>query len=167
MKSLLADSPAIGRSRRCVPQAAGGPSARSGSPFKPRLGRSFARAARGAAPVAAALAVSVPRQDVVAPAPTVLTGGGLVRDGDLSLRLYLREIGETALLTIPEEGMLAKLMDVELHASKFPEGSGEVQVRAEMMGRVATGCMYAFNVTGGGVPVANGRLMVAFGRTVS
>lgn len=62
----------------------------------------------------------------------------------------------------PREGVLAKLMDIELHAQAFPLGGG-VQVRANMLGRVATGCLYAFDVRAGELPICEGRLMVAFG----
>jgi RNA polymerase primary sigma factor len=49
----------------------------------------------------------VPRADAV-PAPVSSTSGSLSRDGDLGLRLYLREISETALLTPAEEVALAR-----------------------------------------------------------
>ena len=62
----------------------------------------------------------------------------------------------------PKAGVLAKLMDIELHAQDFPPGSGVV-VRAEMLSRVSAGCLYAFEVSAGERPVCDGRLMVAFG----
>jgi RNA polymerase primary sigma factor len=47
--------------------------------------------------------IAVPR----AGEPAADSGGGVMRDGDLSLRLYLREISETPLLTLQQEGELA------------------------------------------------------------
>jgi predicted hotdog family 3-hydroxylacyl-ACP dehydratase len=58
------------------------------------------------------------------------------------------------------DGMLAKLTDVELHMPRFPAEA--VNVRAELLGRLATGCLYAFDVASGARPVASGRLIVAF-----
>jgi predicted hotdog family 3-hydroxylacyl-ACP dehydratase len=60
------------------------------------------------------------------------------------------------------DGMLAKLTDVELRTAFFPAGAAGVSVRAELLGRLATGCLYAFEVAGAGQPVASGRLIVAF-----
>ena len=58
------------------------------------------------------------------------------------------------------DGMLAKLTDVELCLPFFPAEA--VNVRAELLGRLATGCLYAFDVTSIARPVASGRLIVAF-----
>jgi hypothetical protein len=58
--------------------------------------------------------------------------------------------------------MLAKLMEVRLHSRCFPAGGGPLAVRAELLGRTAAGCLYAFDVASIGTPVASGRLMVAF-----
>ena len=72
------------------------------------------RAAVPVAPRADAGPVAPPELKLVAadPAPPVAVvregGQGLSRDGDMSLRLYLREISETPLLTLPEETALAK-----------------------------------------------------------
>lgn len=60
------------------------------------------------------------------------------------------------------DGMLAKLTDVELSAAFFPVDAENVTVRAELLGRLATGCLYAFDVASAGQPVASGRLIVAF-----
>ena len=60
------------------------------------------------------------------------------------------------------DGMLAKLADVELRTSFFPSDAGEVTVRAELLGRLATGCLYAFDVASTGQAIASGRLIVAF-----
>lgn len=57
-------------------------------------------------------------------------------------------------------GMLAKLADVELRMPFFPAAA--VTVRAELLGRLATGCLYAFDVASTGQAVASGRLIVAF-----
>jgi predicted hotdog family 3-hydroxylacyl-ACP dehydratase len=58
------------------------------------------------------------------------------------------------------DGMLAKLADVELRVPFFPPGA--VTVRAELLGRLAAGCLYAFDVASPGQAVASGRLIVAF-----
>ena len=56
-------------------------------------------------------AFAVPRQNVIAPPPAVTAAAGSIsRDGDMNLRLYLREISETPLLTIQDEIVLAKLI---------------------------------------------------------
>ena len=65
--------------------------------------------------------------------------------------------------TEPRSGMLAKLIDVELHSPRFPPGGGAVTVRAELLSRLATGCMYSFEVSNTSQAVASGRLIVAFG----
>ena len=62
----------------------------------------------------------------------------------------------------PRTGLLVKLGDVELHASALAADAGGLTVRAELLGRGATGCLYAFVVAAGLRPMANGRLMVAF-----
>lgn len=55
------------------------------------------------------LVVSVPRSDVEPPPPATRDreSKGLGRDGELNLRRYLREIGDTPLLSLEQEGMLA------------------------------------------------------------
>lgn len=60
------------------------------------------------------------------------------------------------------DGMLAKLTDVELRMSFFPLDAADVTVRAELLGRLATGCLYAFDVASHDQAVASGRLIVAF-----
>lgn len=71
------------------------------------------RAAAPVVPVADAGPVAPVGLELVAadPAPPVAVaregGQGLSRDGDMNLRLYLREISETPLLTLPEETALA------------------------------------------------------------
>ena len=65
---------------------------------------------------------------------------------------------------LPRAGMLAKLMDIELHARCFPQGE-QVRVEADMLSRVAQGCLYAFVVRAGDRPICNGRLMVAFAQS--
>ena len=59
-------------------------------------------------------------------------------------------------------GMLAKLSDVELHTACFPSNGGPLTVRAELLSRGASGCMYAFEVIDSQQPIASGRLIVAF-----
>ncbi|HSV58280.1 MAG TPA: hydroxymyristoyl-ACP dehydratase [Variovorax sp.] len=60
------------------------------------------------------------------------------------------------------DGMLAKLADVDLRMCSFPSGAAQVTVHAELLGRLATGCLYAFDVASAGQAVASGRLIVAF-----
>lgn len=62
----------------------------------------------------------------------------------------------------PRDGMLAKLADVELSAALFGEAGGPLTVRAELLSRVASGCMYKFEVSDLHACVARGRLLVAF-----
>ncbi len=64
----------------------------------------------------------------------------------------------------PVAGMLAKLMDVDLHLAVFPRAGGALTVRAQQISRVAKGCLYAFVVEDATARVASGRLMVAFGK---
>jgi predicted hotdog family 3-hydroxylacyl-ACP dehydratase len=61
----------------------------------------------------------------------------------------------------PRAGLLAKLTQVELHGAQFPSG-GPLTVRAELLGRLPTGCLYAFEVACAERPVASGKLIVAF-----
>jgi predicted hotdog family 3-hydroxylacyl-ACP dehydratase len=63
----------------------------------------------------------------------------------------------------PRAGLLAKLTEVEFHRPRFPVGSGPLSVRAELLGRLAAGCLYAFDVASAQSPVASGRLIVAYG----
>jgi predicted hotdog family 3-hydroxylacyl-ACP dehydratase len=63
----------------------------------------------------------------------------------------------------PRAGMLAKLMDVDLHSACFPPDGGPVTVNAKLLSRSGGGCLYAFDVASLGRPIASGRLMVAFG----
>lgn len=60
----------------------------------------------------------------------------------------------------PRAGMLATLMDVKLAARAIPEG-GALAIQAELLSRSAAGCLYSFEVSTGGKPLAAGRLMVA------
>jgi len=62
----------------------------------------------------------------------------------------------------PREGMLAKLSEVELCATTLDAAGGALTVRAELLSRVATGCMYSFEVCDQRACVVRGRLMVAF-----
>ena len=63
---------------------------------------------------------------------------------------------------VPRTGMLAKLADVELSAAALGEAGGPLNVRAELLSRVESGCMYAFEVSDRYACVARGRLLVAF-----
>jgi predicted hotdog family 3-hydroxylacyl-ACP dehydratase len=62
----------------------------------------------------------------------------------------------------PRDGMLAKLNDVELSASGMDGAGGPLTIRAELLGRVVSGCMYRFDVSDRCACVAQGRLLVAF-----
>jgi predicted hotdog family 3-hydroxylacyl-ACP dehydratase len=62
----------------------------------------------------------------------------------------------------PRDGLLAKLADVELPFDTLRGEGGPLTVRAELLGRVASGCMYAFEVADRSACVARGRLLVAF-----
>lgn len=59
----------------------------------------------------------------------------------------------------PREGMLAKLSEVALAPGYL---DGPLRVRAELISRVAAGCMYAFTVHDAHRCCARGRLLVAF-----
>ena len=62
----------------------------------------------------------------------------------------------------PRTGMLVKLTDVELSAAALGEAGGPLRVRAELLSRVESGCMYAFEVSDRNTCAARGRLLVAF-----
>ena len=62
----------------------------------------------------------------------------------------------------PRAGMLASLVDVQLHVRCFDAGAGAPAVTAQLLSRSAQGCMYSFAVTQAGGTVARGRLTVAF-----
>ena len=62
----------------------------------------------------------------------------------------------------PRPGVLATLLDVELRQPHFDARGGAPTVAAQLLSRSGQGCMYAFEVTQSGVPVADGRLVVAF-----
>ena len=62
----------------------------------------------------------------------------------------------------PRQGMLAKLSDVELCAATIDSDGGVLTIRAAMLSRVETGCMYSFDVSDTRACIARGRLMVAF-----
>ena len=62
----------------------------------------------------------------------------------------------------PRPGMLAKLTGVQLYAARIPADRGALSVTAQLLSRVAQGCLYDFQVVCAGQAVANGRLTVAF-----
>ncbi|HSV70375.1 MAG TPA: hydroxymyristoyl-ACP dehydratase [Methylibium sp.] len=62
----------------------------------------------------------------------------------------------------PRGGLLVKLGEVTLHAAVLATDPAGLTVRAELLGRSAAGCLYAFDVAAGLRPMASGRLMVAF-----
>jgi predicted hotdog family 3-hydroxylacyl-ACP dehydratase len=59
-------------------------------------------------------------------------------------------------------GLLAKLTDVQLHVSHIPSNLGPLRVNAQLLSRVAEGCLYEFDVQSVEGSIAQGRLMVAF-----
>lgn len=62
----------------------------------------------------------------------------------------------------PRAGLLAKLMDVDLHHACFAPGAGPVTTDATLLSRSGGGCLYAFEVASPGLRIASGRLIVAF-----
>ncbi len=62
----------------------------------------------------------------------------------------------------PRDGMLAKLSEVELTVGWLDEGSSALTIRAELLVRGASGCMYSFMVHDEHGCRARGRLLVAF-----
>ena len=62
----------------------------------------------------------------------------------------------------PRDGLLAKLTDVELRAAGLDEVGGSLTIRAQLLSRVASGCIYSFEVSDQQGCVARGRLLVAF-----
>lgn len=62
----------------------------------------------------------------------------------------------------PRDAMLAKLSEVEFSTAGLDEAGGLLTVRAELLGRVDSGCMYAFEVSSQRSSVARGRMLVAF-----
>jgi predicted hotdog family 3-hydroxylacyl-ACP dehydratase len=63
----------------------------------------------------------------------------------------------------PKAGMLAKLMEVDLHRPCFAQDAGTLAVRAALVSRMDAGCLYEFEIAQAGQPVVSGRLIVAFG----
>jgi predicted hotdog family 3-hydroxylacyl-ACP dehydratase len=61
--------------------------------------------------------------------------------------------------TSPRPGMLAKLSEVELSAGCI---AGTLRIRAQLLSRAATGCLYDFTVHDAQACCARGRLLVAF-----
>jgi predicted hotdog family 3-hydroxylacyl-ACP dehydratase len=59
-------------------------------------------------------------------------------------------------------GMLAKLSNVQFHATCIPAGGGLLAVHARLLGRSASGCLYDFDVNCAHHPILTGRLLVAF-----
>jgi predicted hotdog family 3-hydroxylacyl-ACP dehydratase len=62
------------------------------------------------------------------------------------------------------EGLLAKVTDVELLAMALPGDEGPLTVNAHVMSRLASGCLYSFDVQAAGVRLATGKVMIAFER---
>lgn len=60
-----------------------------------------------------------------------------------------------------KEGMLAKLMTVELHCDCLPSGAGLLRIEAGLISASEAGGLYAFSVGSAAGPLATGRLMVA------
>jgi len=97
-------------------------------------------------------------------------GHPLLRDGALSAVAGCEYAAQAAAVhgalvdgaAAPKAGLLAKLMDVDLHASHFASEDGALAVRAIVVSRSDAGCLYEFDVAQDGVPVVSGRLIVAF-----
>lgn len=62
----------------------------------------------------------------------------------------------------PRSGMLAKLSEVKLHIGCIPADSKSLAVRAELLTRGDSGCLYTFEVADALQSIASGRLMVVF-----
>ncbi|MGB4117578.1 MAG: hypothetical protein WBK51_13645 [Polaromonas sp.] len=62
----------------------------------------------------------------------------------------------------PQDGMLAKLRDIDLHCAWFPVNSNGLTVHATLISRSAGGCAYSFKVGNTHQPIASGSLLVAF-----
>jgi predicted hotdog family 3-hydroxylacyl-ACP dehydratase len=60
------------------------------------------------------------------------------------------------------EGLLAKLAEIEFGMPMADEAGGALDVQAELLSRVASGCMYRFAVRNARAEIVRGRLMVAF-----
>ena len=102
----------------------------------------------------------------IACAPSV--GHPLARDGTVPAVAAVEYAAQAtavhgALLdaqVVPRAGMLAKLSNVELHTACIPADSGPLNVRAELLNRGVSGCLYAFEIAGRRQRIASGRLMV-------
>ena len=93
----------------------------------------------------------------------------LVRDGTVAALVAVEYGAQAAAVhgflvepAVPRPGMLAKLSDVHLHAAFIPANQGSLSVKAQLLSRVAQGCLYDFHLACGSLLVAHGRLMVAF-----
>ena len=64
--------------------------------------------------------------------------------------------------TAPRAGMLAKLLDVDVHRAWFPVNEKILTVHASLISRTMGGCLYSFDVATAHQPIASGRLMVVF-----
>jgi predicted hotdog family 3-hydroxylacyl-ACP dehydratase len=65
----------------------------------------------------------------------------------------------------PRAGMLATLVDVQLGADAIPVSGEALSVRADLLSRSASGCMYSFDVRATGASIASGRLLVVLAAT--
>ena len=59
-----------------------------------------------------------------------------------------------------KSGMLAKLMNVELHGDCLPTGIGHLRIEAGLISASEAGGLYTFSVGSAAGPLAAGRLMV-------
>jgi predicted hotdog family 3-hydroxylacyl-ACP dehydratase len=60
----------------------------------------------------------------------------------------------------PRAGLLATLVDVRLAAPSIPLDGDALSIRADLLSRSASGCLYRFEVLTDRTPIASGRLMV-------
>ena len=68
--------------------------------------------------------------------------------------------------TAPQAGLLAKLTDVTFHGDDVPADAGSINVHAQLLSASAAGCLYTFNVSTALGRITEGRLMIAFSRTL-
>ena len=59
-------------------------------------------------------------------------------------------------------GVLAKLTDISLHMAVVDNIQSPLRIFAQLVARTDQGCIYNFEVNGTRLPIASGRLMIAF-----
>jgi predicted hotdog family 3-hydroxylacyl-ACP dehydratase len=109
-------------------------------------------------------------QQIVCSAPAPGPDHPLTRQGSVSAVAAIEYGAQAAavhgyLIERPSQhraGLLAKLTDVQLHVAHIPADLGALRVMAQLLSRVAEGCLYEFDVQSAHGSIAQGRLMVAF-----